>query len=111
MIAHPLELVGDVVEGEQVAQVAGDRLLGRDGHRDQPRHAALRLVDDRVAADDVERDLGIVREQRPTRLPDRGFDQRPHAQDGVADQALLAVERLACRRYGVRRRLGRPPSG
>ena len=30
VVAHPLELVGHVVEGEEVAQVARDRLLGRD---------------------------------------------------------------------------------
>ena len=32
VVAHPLELVRHVVEREQEAQVAGDRLLGRDRH-------------------------------------------------------------------------------
>ena len=35
VVAHPLELVGDMVERQEVAQVAGDRLLGGDRDRDQ----------------------------------------------------------------------------
>ena len=98
VIAHPLELVGDVIERQQVAQVAGDRLLRRDRHRDEPRDAALRLVDDRVALDDVEGERRVVGDERPAGLADGRLDQRAHAQDGVADQRLLAVERLARRR-------------
>ena len=97
MVADPLELVGHVVEGQQVAQVAGDRLLGRDGDGDEPRNAALGLVDDRVALDHVEGEVGIVRGERPARLADRCLDERAHAQDRVADQLLLAVEGLARR--------------
>ena len=45
MIAHPLELVADVVEREQEAQVARDRLLGRDHGRDLRRQVELGFVD------------------------------------------------------------------
>ena len=113
MVAHPLELVGDVVERQQVAQVARDRLLGRDRDRDQPRDRPLRLVDDRVALDDLERQRGIVGGQRPARLADGRLDERAHAQDRVADERLVAIERLA-RRLGedapwLVRRIGHEP--
>ena len=35
VVAHPLQVVGHVVERQQEAQVAGNRLLGRDGARDE----------------------------------------------------------------------------
>ena len=99
VVAHPLELVGHVVERQQVAQVAGDRLLGGDRHRDQARDRALGFVDDRVALDDLEGQSGIVGGERPTGLPDGRLDDRAHAQDGVADEPFVAIERLA-RRLG-----------
>jgi hypothetical protein len=51
VVAHPLELVGHVVEREQEAQVAGHRLLGGDGGGDQRGDVALGLVDPAVADD------------------------------------------------------------
>jgi len=92
MVAHPLELVGHVVEGEQVTQVAGDRVLGGDRHRDEARDPALRLVDDRVAADDVHGQCRVVGDKRSARLADRRLDERAHAQDRVADEGLLTIE-------------------
>ena len=49
MVADALQLVGHVIQGQQVAQVARDRLLRRDRHADVPRYLTLRFVDDRVA--------------------------------------------------------------
>ena len=103
MVAHPLELVGDVVERQQVAQVACDRLLGRDRHRDQARDPALRLVDERVALDDIEGQRGVVRLERATGFADRRLDQRAHAQDRIPDELFLAIERVAWRRVSDRR--------
>ena len=46
-----------------------------------------------------------MRRQRPAGLADGGLDQAAHAQDRVADQLLLAVERFAvARRRAARRR-------
>ena len=50
MVAHPLEVVGDVVEREQEAQVARDRLLERDRPRDEAGDVALVPVERLVAA-------------------------------------------------------------
>ena len=79
MVAHPLELIGHMVEGEQVTQVAGDRVLGGDRHRDEARETALCLVDDRVSTDDVQRECRIVGDERSTRLADRRLDEGAHA--------------------------------
>ena len=59
------------------------------------RDAALRLVDERVALDDVEGKRRIMRDERARSLADGLLDERPHPQDGVADELFLAVERLA----------------
>jgi len=106
VVAHALEFVRDVVEGQQVAQVTRDRLLRRDRHRDQPRDPALGLVDDRVALDHIERERSVVRDECAARLADRGLHQGAHAQDGVPDQRFLAVERLARRLHGRPRAAG-----
>ena len=98
MVAHALELVGHVVEGQQVAQVAGDRLLRRDRDADHARDLALGIVDPNVALDDVQRELGVVVDQRLRGAPDGLLDERPHAQDGVLDLLLLDVERVTSRR-------------
>ena len=95
VVAHPLQLVRHVIEREQEAQVAGDRLLGGDRPRDLGGHRALRLVDPAVADDHRERGLGVVVAQRGDRGADRVLDQRSHAQNIELDLALLAVERLA----------------
>ena len=105
MIADPLELVGDVVERQEVAQVARDGRLGRDRDGDQARDAALRLVDDRVAADDVEGQGGVVVDEGATGFADGRLDERAHAQDRVADELFLAIEGLT-RRGAARRSLG-----
>ena len=36
VVADPLQLVGHVIERQQVAQVTRDRLLGGDRHADEP---------------------------------------------------------------------------
>ena len=95
VVAHPFQLVRHVVQGEEVAQVARDRLLGRDRDRDQTRDPSLGLVDDRVALDHVQRERRIVRDQGPGRLADRRFDEGAHPENGVADQLLFAVQRFA----------------
>ena len=98
VVAHALELVRHMVKREQVAQVAGDRLLGRDRDRDQLRDAALGLVDDRITLDHVEGEHRVMADQRPTCLADGGFDQRPHHEDPVADPLFFAIQGLARRR-------------
>ena len=105
MVADPLELVGDVIEGQQVAQVPGDRLLRSDGHRDQARHAALGLVDDRVALDHVERELRVVRREGPAGLANGRLHQGAHPEHGIANQLFLAVQCLARGRMAVLRRV------
>ena len=52
MVAHALELVGNMIEGEKVAKVAGDRSLHGDRLGNKLRCAALKLVDCAVRFDD-----------------------------------------------------------
>jgi hypothetical protein len=91
MVAHPLQLVGHVVERQQVAQVTGDRLLGGDRGRDHRRRLALDLVDPGVIEDHLERGLGIVGDQGVDRRPDLVLDLSAHAQDVVLDLVQLAI--------------------
>jgi len=50
----PLELVADVVEGEEEAKVAGNRRLRRDRHRHRLVDDALGVVDLAVAGDHLD---------------------------------------------------------
>jgi fermentation-respiration switch protein FrsA (DUF1100 family) len=95
VIADPFELVGDMVKGEQVTQVARHRLLGRDRDRDEPRHLSLGVVDAGVGLDDLHGEGGVVRGQRSTRTPDGVLHCRAHAQDGVLDALFLTVQGLS----------------
>ena len=95
VVAHPLELVGHVVEREQEAQVAGDRPLGRDGRGDDVGDLDLDLVDAPVADDDRRGRRLVVRDERLERLADLDLDHRAHAQDAVLGLAHLAIERRA----------------
>jgi hypothetical protein len=97
VVADPFELVGDVVEREQVAQIASHGLLGRDGHADEPRDLPLRIVDPGVGLDDVEGQLRIMARERLTGPADRFLDEGAHAQDGVLDLLFLQVERVTPR--------------
>ena len=103
MVAHPLELVADVVEGQEEAQVAGDRGLGRDRPGDQPRDLALHLVDPPVAEDHRRRGVGVVGGQGRHRVAQRFLHVRAHPEDVVLDLAHLAVEHLARRATGTGR--------
>ena len=97
MVAHPLQLVGDVVQREQEAQVAGDRRLGRDRRGDHRRDLALELVDRGVAADDRHARRVVVGDDRGERGADLALHERAHPQDVVLDLGHLAVEGRAVR--------------
>jgi hypothetical protein len=92
-----LELVAHVVEGEEEAEVARHRRLGRDRPGDEVRHLALHLVDLAVRDDDPRRRLRVVADEGLHRRPDRLLDVGPHPEDVVLDLAHLLVERLAGR--------------
>jgi hypothetical protein len=55
----------------------------------------LRLIDDRIALDDLECQGGIVGGQRPARLPDGRLDECAHPQDRVPDERLVPIQCLA----------------
>ena len=102
MVPDPLQLVGHVVQRQQVAQVARDRLLGGDRHADEPGHLALGIVDPGVGLDDVQGQFGVVARERLAGASDGLLDERPHAQDRVLDLLLLEVERIARGREAAR---------
>ena len=93
MIPDPLELVADLVERQQEAQVAGHRRLGRDRHRHGIVDDPLRTVDEGIARHDLAGHLGVALDERPDRQPDLALDERAHPQDAVLDLALVAIER------------------
>ena len=89
-----------MVEREQEAQVARDRLLGRDRRRDHRADLALGLVDPAVADDDRER----ARRRRGATSASIAariwlLDEGAHPQDVVLDLAHLAVERARGARW------------
>ena len=92
MVAHPLQVIRHVVEGQQEAQVARDRLLGGDRPRDERRGEPLRLVQAAVAGDDLERQVGIVVARGPRPRADLVRDHAAQPQHVVLDLALLAIE-------------------
>ena len=91
VVAHPLELVAHVVQRQQVAQVAGDRVLGRDHGGDHRGCLALDLVDLAVIEDHLEGCFGVVFDQRHDRGTDLLLDHRAHPQNVVLDLGDLAV--------------------
>ena len=94
MIAHPFQLVGHAIEGEQVAQVTGNGRLGGDGARDLDEDRGLHLVDADVFGDDRARAIAIPGYECLRGLIERGHDHAAHAQDVIADRAHLSIERL-----------------
>ena len=95
VIAHPLQFVGHVIERQQEAQVAGDRLLGGDDGGNQRGQVELGLVDPPVVLDDLEGGRGVVVDERLQGGQDLVLDEHPHPQDGIFDLALTPIERWA----------------
>jgi hypothetical protein len=93
VIADPLELIADVVKRKEEAEVAGDRRLRGDRHRDRLVHDPLGVVDLAVAGDHLDGEIGIVVDQRPNCLPDLVLDERAHPEDAVLDLLFVAIER------------------
>ena len=92
VVAHPLQLIGDMVEREQESQVTRDRALGGDRCGDHARDLALELVDHAITADDGDARGVVVRDDRGERSPDLGLDVGPHPEHVVLDLDHLAVE-------------------
>src|SRR3954451_10079243 len=95
MVADALELIRDVVECQQQAQVARNRRLCRDGQLDQRRDVALCLVDPGVADYYRRGRVGIVRDERGQCRLDLCSYQAAHPQNLVLDLAFRPVQSLA----------------
>ena len=95
VVADPLELVRDAVEGEQEAQVSGDWCLGCDRQAHDSGNGPLDLVDASVGGDDLLRQARVSVEQGVVGGHDLFLDVAAHAQDAFLDVAHLVVEALA----------------
>ena len=92
MVADPFELECHVVQRQQEAEIAGDRRLGRDRHRDDVGDLALGVVHGTIAVDDRPGGAEIALDERPDAAADLRLDERAHPQDPVLDRPFLAVE-------------------
>ena len=96
VIAHPLQVVGDLHRGGEETQVAGHRLLGRQ----QPDHSLLDveldLIDRRVARDD--RLLAVPRQYRVDGRGERRLGIARHVEERDLELGELVVEMpVTCR--------------
>ena len=96
-VADPFELVGDVVERQEVSQVARDRRLGRDRANDVVERLGLHRVDLDVTLDHGQRQRRVVRLERLDGHADALLDETRHPEERLLDEPFLVVQRSARR--------------
>ena len=92
MIAHPLEVVGDLERGGEHAEVARHRLLEREEVDALLLDFHFHAVDDAVAGDDAARLLAVALQQRFDRQAQRRLRLARHREQADLDVAQLVVK-------------------
>ena len=80
-VADALEIRGDVVGGQQPAQVVGDRSLEREAAQHGLVDRDVETVDLEVVFANLEGEFGVALEERAQRLGEDRLAAAPHAQD------------------------------
>ena len=92
VVAHSLELRGDVLDAHQVAEVAGHRLLGRYDHEDLLADLPEELVEVLVLRAHLLRRTTVAPAKSIEGGFDLRFDQRSHANQRLAQARELLFE-------------------
>jgi hypothetical protein len=93
IVAHPLELGGDVLDAHEVPQVAGHRLLRRDDHEDLLANLAKELVQVLVLGAHLFGRHPVAPAEGVESGLDLGLDQRAHPNQRFAKARQLSFER------------------